>query len=1032
MFNLKRLTTIFILCFSFLAFSRQWHTNQSATEGEAPIITSQELQSGVKISIDIKGAYTQNIELNGEAFQSIEIPDFSMTSLIIGKPSVPAKTFTFKMPLNSTAEVVYNVTNSFEVNNLNLFPVQPFPNDLAGAPDPEFTKDEITYSTNALYPASNIISKTVSTMRNYQMLTISVTPIQVNPVTKVATISDLDISINFIEGAPASGLAPTNSFARLVTKDMSQRGISSTAPEKYLIIADDHFGGNRYLHDFITWKSKKGYDVEFVKTSDINSNGAPTKEEIQQFIRSKPNDQYPSYLLLIGDHTAHNGVEGWFINTMKGGYSDLNYSLKDDNDIIPDLFVGRIPARSDRELDLMMKKILTMDRTPQVRNHYDKVLVLGELEDARKISPAPDVFVWSNDEVANRLFAETSDAIASFFENNSTDVNRVMYYKTDLSANCVFNPNSILWNENTKISSTIFNSFVDSIDQTSLTLEALENEPSLVFHRDHGNFYGWGGPSFNYQDVDDINSENYPFILSVNCLTGGYHHGDSSFVNKWLFDKSFGGNLPYGAYAFIGAVDVSYSWVNDYFSHALMMGLKKDYRSFVDGYAHKTLPQPVASDNQSVEWGLIEGSATKLGHLLHYAKLYVYQIYNINKVPLPSFFDQEKDYVKFQFELYHLFGDPEAEVVFEQPVAINPSYTQEITGNNAETVTIDAGSEDLLVCLYSPKLGVHQSKYTNSDGKASFDLPAFGDKGYIAVTITGYKKIPYEGDIRVGADATLEEMLQFSTKSTWNLVEGDATVELVSNAAQVGEKNLQVTINSGDFATIQGTKLVDHMVGSNAERIKLRVKLSFPEDNTNTENFYRGNLQFLAADYYNWYNWVGQFDINSAPVSVDTENGMCYADYEFVLPNHVTEDLKTNGLNFQLRLSAVISGEWFILEELAFEDAGSELSRTLSASLNDLSIEKNIAYADLEASIVNYDQFLITGSEYGLVYRDVLWKEIDGSLITKRCYYQIKQDVDRPMYLVENWAKLPAYGPEAPTGYSGYWRQCWKFIGLDQ
>lgn len=62
---------------------------------------------------------------------------------------------------------------------------------------------------------------------------------------------------------------------------------------------NDQFEGNDSLDSFINWKRLKGYEVDVVKTSEIDSSG-PDSAQIVAYMRDTlSSNEYPTFLLIM-------------------------------------------------------------------------------------------------------------------------------------------------------------------------------------------------------------------------------------------------------------------------------------------------------------------------------------------------------------------------------------------------------------------------------------------------------------------------------------------------------------------------------------------------------------------------------------------------------------------------------------------------------------------------------------------------------------------------------------------------------------
>jgi hypothetical protein len=188
-----------------------------------------------------------------------------------------------------------------------------------------------------------------------------------------------------------------------------------------------------------------------------------------------------------------------------------------------------------------------------------------------------------------------------------------------------------------------------------------------------------------------------------------------------------------GAYGVIAAVDVSDSWGNNWMTHGMFIGL---------------LPNYIAMHNNSTnpDWGkslpdaspLAEGQAFRLGPMLTFGKMYMH-----NHYPVPAALDES------QFQLFHVFGDPEMEVRLHTPQPITPFYPSSVPIGTT-SLTVNAGAAGLQVCILGAGYTPEQQTAVTTGNSFVFTI-ATPTTGLIHTTITGLDRRPHEGVIRVGS-----------------------------------------------------------------------------------------------------------------------------------------------------------------------------------------------------------------------------------------------------------------------------------------
>ncbi|MDO5576429.1 MAG: C25 family cysteine peptidase, partial [Fibrobacter sp.] len=461
--------------------------------------------SGVE-TIDVTSVETLNNTRNKVTYQMLDVPGVTTSSPEVGKPNIPVKVFMHEIPFGSVFDVNVESVEKKLIKNINVYPTQKEVPESSNKRS-EFSKDQNTYSSSQLFPENFLLKSETITMRNHQFIRLEVALAKCRPADKeLQLVSSMKIVIELKnDSKKPMNFNESRSFNQLFssvnsTTNLIQNRIGGT-PEKYMILMDDQFSDNSALNDFIEWKSRKGYDVNVVKTSQINNSGAPDSSQIQRFMLSIPDSLYPTYLLIIGDETAENGVDGWFRCSDYGayedssrnyfGFTDLYYTIRDTckGFPVPDLFYGRIPAKNNNELTVMLQKAVNMDRTPPRNNMFNKILVAGMLQDDTTMLPWYTIFP---DNIADRLFCETADAVASYFEIDPKNVGytctRSFVKGSTVDSNCLWNSESILWNYTDKIGSRIYDQFLSGTVATARISSQINNGVSVVFHRDHGKY----------------------------------------------------------------------------------------------------------------------------------------------------------------------------------------------------------------------------------------------------------------------------------------------------------------------------------------------------------------------------------------------------------------------------------------------------------------------------------------------------------------------------------------------------------------
>ena len=298
----------------------------------------------------------------------------------------------------------------------------------------------------------------------------------------------------------------------------------------YLIIMNPYFAGNEALRRLIDLRASQGLSVEIALTDEIYdqfSDGEKSPVGIKNFLTYVYNTWQkpaPTYVLLVGDGNyavrnlsaqSVNFVPVYHYQTIKFGasVSDMWYTLVSGNDLVPDYFIGRLPARTNEELNHMLEKILSYETHPANGDWRNRMLMIAGRD---------------------KFFHEQNAKLARDYLPKSFLVQKFT----------AFPPSDPFYGDTQKLLS-YFDQGVS-----------------------YANFMGHGGGAVWADNLllrfDDIrllkNAPNYPVITSMTCFTAAFDSpSDVSCLGEQLLKLNHR-----GAVAFLGASGVGWVW-NDYY-----------------------------------------------------------------------------------------------------------------------------------------------------------------------------------------------------------------------------------------------------------------------------------------------------------------------------------------------------------------------------------------------------------------------------------------------------------------------------------
>ena len=487
--------------------------------------------------------------------------------------------------------------------------------------------------------------------------------------------------------------------------------VAEVAPADYIIITADAFSDE--VLPLAEWKDKKGYRTALIEMSLIGTEDTEIKQFLQE-VYDADTDK-PKYLLLVGDHESvpSHYVEGAFWHT------DYEYSLLDGDDEYADLAVGRLPADTEDEVNIMVDRILAYEQEPDTGDWYDDALMAGHFQDIDYDNSADVMFMEDLHRASDFLgddldFWNVEDPYDQGFtiHTNRTwdaeDGETIFYGGWDYPGR-IENPGAVP------------DAWMDYPDE-DITL-ILDNGVSLVLHRNHGSTNGWSHPVFQTDDVVELeNGDMVPIVFSLNCSSGQFDERDA-FAEAWLHNPNG------GAVAYVGAQTTSYSGYNDSLNVGLLDAMWDSY------------DEDWTSSRYENTW--------HIGDVLNYAKHRVLDGY------------QNDDGTAFDTaRMFNLLGDPEMMFRTTTPSQLEVSHPDSVMiGYGTDVVvTVSIDGEPVSGALVSITSQNGEERWigtTDAEGEVTFQALRATTSGVFSVIVTGRNCTPYKGTIEsqvVGTD----------------------------------------------------------------------------------------------------------------------------------------------------------------------------------------------------------------------------------------------------------------------------------------
>lgn len=609
----------------------------------------------------------------GKLFTQIHIPGAEVLVGEAGVPGVPVFRRLVAAPRGADVSMLLMKAEPTVAEEIymNLYPTQEEPVDQEDMPPPAppdpsifedrpFVMNAEIYGTNEPFPPEPVTAVYVGSGRDIEYYLVEIATGQYQPLSKKLTLFEhVDVDLQFEGGTGAfitegmlNPFEPNSSLymESVLNKDflglyIEGRIKPTVTGEEFLILTHPDFSEAALaLRD---WKREKGIWTNVVECGTGSGiTGRQTNTEIRSYIHNRWASVFirPSYILLLGDS---NFIAPFYLNNIG---TDWPYAILGaiGVDKVPDFAVGRIPARTLNEANIMVNKVIDYERTPPFNaNFYRHAAIAAQFQCCRPLARASAAETGTD----QRTFIEVSEFARNVMVSAGKTVDRIYmatgtgggaitptrYYSGTLLPSPIGAASGFPWN-----------------GSTADILNAWNEGRFLIMHRDHGWIGGWEHPLFSWAHVPSLNNGNLlPVVFSVNCASG-FFDNETAVVAQPSVAADYGVTATGqywaervlrrengGAVGILGATRNSPSWANS---------------TLTQGFFDAIWPNAIGSFGGNV-------SHRRLGDILNHAKLYL-----ISKVGFSVMGQTISDSAAVnQLYLWHCLGDPTMEIWTHNP-----------------------------------------------------------------------------------------------------------------------------------------------------------------------------------------------------------------------------------------------------------------------------------------------------------------------------------------------------------------------------
>lgn len=293
-------------------------------------------------------------------------------------------------------------------------------------------------------PSSLVLASEPAVLRDFRVVQLSVNPCQYDPLTqKIAVYQDIQISLDL---TPEQGINEVPEYtgyspafeklyeAQIANFDDYRHLRSNNTQARILLIhgsnSDQVFLSK--LNEFVTWKKQKGFLVNVATTAQAGSSNSAIKNYIQTQYNNL--DTRPDYIILLGDTGGSYAIPAW--NESYSGYNgigDYPYTHLAGNDLLGDVFIGRISAENLSQLINLFQKIYIYEKNvnnnPPAAAWLNRILLIGDVAHNSGISTIYNSkYIREVSQRANPDYEYVENYSSGFANTMTTAINQGVAY----------------------------------------------------------------------------------------------------------------------------------------------------------------------------------------------------------------------------------------------------------------------------------------------------------------------------------------------------------------------------------------------------------------------------------------------------------------------------------------------------------------------------------------------------------------------------------------------------------------------------
>lgn len=639
--------------------------------------------SGMQVEFVTPALQMYQGALCGQSFTFVGMEGYE-PSARPGAPDLPTFSRLIEVPLCAGFDVKVDGAeyDTLTLEGAQVAPCQPS-RSKSDTTAPVLHMDKTLYAADAFYGVDEVTVEAVGVARDRRLARLQFSPVRYNPVSRQLIVCRRATVTVTYRGADIEGTkqmfaryhTPAFASGTMVINSIYPKSVSTTAPVRYLIVANPMFRGQ--LDEFITWKRRKGFLTDIIYTDDpvVGNTSATIADYIKkQYRDASVENPAPTYLLLVGDVEQLPSFDGTTADPDEYHVTDLYYATWTDGDHIPDCYYGRFSAQNISQLTPQIEKTLMHEKyTFADPSFLDRAVLVAGID--------------HNYGFGNSHADPAMDYAAIHYINGSRGFSQVHYFKNDTNSVPAAQGITIHANNTDALAAEIRN----KINQGTCWAN----------YSAHGGSTGWAEPNFGNSHVSQMTNNQKFGVMVGNCCQTNKFNESTCFGEALLRKDNY-----CGAVGYIGGSNNTL-WGEDFYwavgvrsqiSATMSLAYDAQHLGAYDHFCH-------THGEAYSEWATTQGALLMQGDLA---------VESSTSAASTKF---------YYWEIYHLMGDPSLMPYLTQPAVMPLTVPQNIVFGTTTSLEVTAVPYAYVALTDTLNHTLLASGFADANGHLTLQLP---------------------------------------------------------------------------------------------------------------------------------------------------------------------------------------------------------------------------------------------------------------------------------------------------------------------